>query len=125
MPDALQAFAADALARLLADRDALACALGEVLSEPKRGVWFDARAARASERGVRLDQRTRALYDDRHFYINGESFRSAGRDARLMHRLADARVLAAEEVAALSPAARTLLGEWLEAGWVQGNGDEA
>ena len=111
-------------ARLLADRDALACALGEVLSEPKRGVWFDARSAHGSERGARLDQRTRALYDDRHFYINGESFRAAGRDARLMHRLADARVLTAKEVAALSPAARALLGVWIEAGWVQGHGDE-
>ena len=125
VPDALQAFAADALARLLGNRDALACALGEVLSEPKRGVWFDARAGRASVRGVRLDQRTRALYDDRHFYINGESFRTAGRDARLMHRLADARVLTTEEAAALSPAARALVGEWIEAGWVQGDGDEA
>ena len=124
VPEGLQAFAADGLARLLADRDALACALGEVLSEPKRGVWFDARSAHGSERGARLDQRTRALYDDRHFYINGESFRAAGRDARLMHRLADARVLTAKEVAALSPAARALLGVWIEAGWVQGHGDE-
>lgn len=121
IPTALQAFASDAVARLLADRDALVCALGEVLSEPKRGVWFDARDARPLGAGVRLDQRTRALYDDRHFYLNGESFRMAGRDARLLRRLADARALDADGVASLSDAARALLGEWVGSGWLLGD----
>ena len=119
IPAALQAFAADAVSRLLADREAFACALGEVLSEPKRGVWFDASAAAEFGSGVRLDQRTRALYDDRHVFINGESFRAAGRDARLMRRLADDRALKASDIAALSEGARTLLDEWLVAGWVR------
>ena len=66
-----------------------------------------------------LDQRTRALYDDRHVFINGESFRAAGRDARLMRRLADDRALKASDVAALSEGASTLLDEWLVAGWVR------
>eukprot|EP01136_Pigoraptor_vietnamica_P018811 Opistho-1_new@65646 len=35
MPAALEAFAADALQRLLAERQSLACALGEVMTEPK------------------------------------------------------------------------------------------
>lgn len=35
IPDSLEAFAQDALARLLADKESLACALGEVMTEPK------------------------------------------------------------------------------------------
>jgi 50S ribosomal protein L16 3-hydroxylase len=120
IPQALQAFAAQAVSRLLADPNALACALGEVLSEPKRGVWFDTSVAPLDSQGaVRLDQRTRALYDDVHVFINGESFRASGRDARLMRRLADDRALSAPDVAALSEGARALLDDWLDAGWLQ------
>jgi 50S ribosomal protein L16 3-hydroxylase len=122
LPRELQAFAEAAVARLLAEPKALACALGEVLSEPKRGVWFDAgddAPASLGAGGVCLDQRTRALYDDAHIFINGESFRASGRDAKLMRRLADQRALGARDVAALSPAARELLDEWLAAGWVR------
>jgi 50S ribosomal protein L16 3-hydroxylase len=120
IPEALRAFAAAAVARLLADPNALACALGEVLSEPKHGVWFDTDAQPAAGAGgVRLDQRTRALYDDAHVFINGESFRASGRDARLMRRLADQRTLTADEVGSLSDAAGELLADWLAAGWVR------
>ena len=120
VPAALQAFATQAVARLLADPKALACALGEVLSEPKRGVWFDAGARAADTSGdVRLDQRTRALYDDAHVFINGESYRASGRDARLMRRLADDRALTASDVDALSEGARALLDDWLDAGWLR------
>jgi 50S ribosomal protein L16 3-hydroxylase len=120
VPAALQAFATAAVARLLADAGALECALGEVLSEPKRGVWFDTPELddTAKSGGVRLDQRTRMIYDDRHVFINGESYRAAGRDARLMRRLADRRALAAREVESLSTPARQLLAGWLAAGWL-------
>ena len=121
IPGALQAFAADAVARLLADPAALACALGEVLSEPKRGVWFDtAPAADAAQSlGVALDQRSRMMYDERHVFINGESFRAAGRDAGLMRRLADLRRLERDEVERLSAEAKALLDDWLDAGWLR------
>ena len=121
IPGALQAFAADAVARLLADPAALACALGEVLSEPKRGVWFDtAPAADAAQSlGVALDQRSRMMYDERHVFINGESFRAAGRDAGLMRRLADVRRLERDEVERLSAEAKALLDDWLDAGWLR------
>jgi 50S ribosomal protein L16 3-hydroxylase len=119
IPDALQAFAQAAVARLVADPRALACALGEVLSEPKRGVWFDTGDVPVSGLGgVRLDPRTRAMYDDAHVFINGESFRASGRDARLMRRLADRRELGRDDLGALSPGARELLDDWLAAGWV-------
>jgi 50S ribosomal protein L16 3-hydroxylase len=119
VPAALQAFSAQAVARLLADPRTLECALGEVLSEPKRGVWFDGSSSHAGmPGGVRLDQRTRALYDDAHVFINGESYRASGRDARLMRRLADQRALSASDVESLSDGARASLGEWLDAGWL-------
>ena len=120
IPAQLQAYSARAVARLLGDPNSLACALGEVLSEPKRGVWFDppGRRAGAKSQGVELDRRTRMMYDDRHVFINGESFRAAGRDATLMRRLADRRSLVAKELGLLSVAARGLLDEWLEAGWL-------
>jgi 50S ribosomal protein L16 3-hydroxylase len=121
IPAALQAFAGDAVQRLLRDPAALACALGEVLSEPKRGVWFDATVPvdAAESAGVVLDQRSRMMYDEQHVFINGESFRAAGRDARLMRRLADRRGLGAAELDALSEQARELLADWLEAGWLR------
>ena len=129
IPPALQAFAAAAVARTLRDANGLACALGEVLSEPKRGIWFEPSApvagdAQANGFAVRLDQRSRAIYDDAHVYINGESFRTAGRDARLMRRLADRRALSASEVHALSSEARALLHTWLDDGWLQLDDDE-
>ena len=48
---------------------------------------------------VVLDRKTRMLYDERHVFINGESFRAAGRDATLARRLADRRRLDARSVA--------------------------
>ena len=128
IPKALNAFAAAAVARLLADPAALACALGEVLSEPKRGVWFDTAPAAdaAQSRGIVLDQRTRMMYDERHVFINGESFRAAGRDAQLMRRLADRRSLGRDELGKLSAEAGALLDDWRAAGWLRGtvNGGE-
>ena len=122
IPAALQAFAADAVARLLADPGALACALGEVLSEPKRGVWFDTGAAGTAKwGGVLLDQRSRMLYDESRVFINGESFVASGRDATLMRGLADRRALQPHEIESLSAGARRLLDDWRCAGWLRYN----
>ena len=78
-----------------------------------------ASALAAMHGGVRLDRRTRMLYDERHVFINGESFRAAGRDATLMRRLADRRALsAAQRRRAERRGARTA-GEWAAAGWLQ------
>lgn len=118
IPPAMQAFAADAVARLAGDVQGLACSLGEWLSEPKPQVWFDEGQALPAHCGVRLDARTRMLWDDWHVFINGESFRAAGRDARTMRQLADVRQLAPKDVARLGPEARALLGDWAHAGWL-------
>jgi len=121
IPAALQAFAADAVARAAADRAGLDCGLGEWLSEPVAGVSFepvDVELDVLTVDAVQLDRRTRMLYDDRFVFINGESFRAGGRDATLMRRLADQRRLLAHDMSRLSADARELLGDWAAAGWL-------
>lgn len=123
IPEALQTFAARAVIDALNDAHSLACALGESLTEPKSIVWFDGvdNAELGPGQGVRLDARSRMMYDTRHVFINGESFRASGRDARLMRSFADSRRLDGRAVAQLSGDARGLLQDWLEAGWVRGD----
>lgn len=121
VPEALQRFAHQALARALADPIAVECALGEWLTEPKAQVWFEACRERSPALvggGVRLDRRTRMLYDHRHVFINGESLHAAGRDAQAMQALANERRLDARTVRRLSSQARELLVEWLGHGWL-------
>lgn len=118
MPEGLEAFAVDALQRLLAERQSLACALGEVMTEPKPRVFFDEAQGDWVAGAVRLDRRTRMMYDPRHVFINGESFRAGGADARLMQRLADERSLDARQVQRASEGAQALLQDWFEAGWL-------
>jgi 50S ribosomal protein L16 3-hydroxylase len=118
VPDGLAAFALDALQRMTADPRLLACTLGEVLSEPKPRVVFEAGRGAPPSGGLRLDRRTRMLYDRWHVFINGESFRAAGRDATLMRRLADRRLLSAPDRSRLSADAHALVSQWADAGWL-------
>ena len=125
MPPALEAFAADGLRRLLAQGDLLGCTLGEVLTEPKPTVWFDEPVSPWAGGALRLDRRTRMMYDDKHVFINGESFRAGGADARLMRQLADQRALDAATLRRASEGARALLADWVDSGWlVEGRGDD-
>jgi len=119
IPEALLQFAEKAVVEALNDRDSLARALGESLTEPKAQVWFEGGEELSSGTSVRLDARSKMMYDDRRVFINGESFDASGRDARLMRQLADARSLRAAQVAQLSPEARELLSEWLQQGWLR------
>lgn len=119
VPEALKAFAADAVRRALAAPRAIETALGEWLTEPKPQVWFPASASRlAPGQGVRLDRRSRMLYDSRMLFLNGESWRAGGRDARLLRRLADRRRLDAGDVARLGADARAALDRWVADGWL-------
>jgi 50S ribosomal protein L16 3-hydroxylase len=118
IPPALQAYAHEAVAAALSQRDVLERALGESLTEPKATVWFERQPVPRLLRAVVLDARTRMLYDKRHIFVNGESWRAAGRDATLMRRLADQRRLQAVDLAGASQAARDLLRQWYEAGWL-------
>ena len=123
LPEALMAFASQAVIDALKDPLAIACALGEYMTTPKPSVWFDdATAGRDLSGGgsaVQLDARTRMMYDANHIFINGESYRAKGADARLMHSLADARMLPAAALRKASSAALDLLADWQEAGWLK------
>lgn len=126
MPEGLSAFAAKAVLEALKDPLALACALGECMTEPKPSVWFDEAeqawdgdAAKAGRTGIVLDARTRMMYDSDHIFINGESYRAKGADASLMRKLADQRQLAARELRKAGASAVTLLGDWHDAGWLR------
>jgi 50S ribosomal protein L16 3-hydroxylase len=124
IPEALHAFGLGAMRAWLEEQGGFDLALGEVLSEPKPGVWFDAGAPLPPACAVRLDRRTRMIYDKRHVFINGDAFRAGGRDATLMRRLADRRSLEAKRFALLSPDARSLLDQWARAGWLHADEGE-
>lgn len=103
----LRAYAVATLRRLAWDESAVARFLGSHLTEPKPGVVFcpprrplQARAfiRRAARCGVRLDSRTRLLYDERNLFINGEALALPVRGRAALKRLADARRLAAIEI---------------------------
>ena len=117
IPAALLDFARQALEKALAEPLALERALGETLSDPKPGVWFEPADDFGLIENVRLNQRTRMLYDAQHIFINGESYLAAGRDAELMRQLADTRQLSSAEVQQLSDDALQLLSSWVDAGW--------
>lgn len=123
VPATLVAFASEAVLEALKDPLAMACALGEYLTELKPSVWFDAATAAwnpsSSDTGLVLDAKTRMMYDAQHIFMNGESYRAKGADARLMQRLADGRALSAQALAKASTAALDLLADWHESGWIR------
>lgn len=123
IPAGLQDFAREALARALAEPLALERALGEHLTEPKPNVWFNPDESGAMIESVVLDRRTRMMYDAHHVFINGESYRAAGRDATLMRRLADHRRLSVRDMARASDDALELISSWCDAGWAHADTD--
>jgi 50S ribosomal protein L16 3-hydroxylase len=123
MPPELAAFAEKVVHDALKDPLAVACALGEYMTEPKPSVWFEEAVQQwvAQDGGTDLFlvAQTRMMYDAHHVFINGESHRAKGADARLMQSLADQRGLTAKQLGKASGAALSLLSEWHEAGWLQ------
>ncbi len=121
LPDALTQFAHDAINSALQDPLAIACALGEIMTTPKPGAWFEDAMVDAPvtlTSSIKLNPKTRMMYDANHVFINGESYRARGKDAALMQRLANQRSLAPSELAKASADALQLLGDWCEAGWI-------
>lgn len=117
IPPAMLDFARAAIEKRLAEPLALARALGESLTEPKANVWFEPEDSPAMLEAVALDRKTRMMYDEQHVFINGESYRAAGRDFSLMKKLADARHLDRRDISGASDDALQLLSQWCEDGW--------
>ena len=120
VPQSLAGFARQVVDKALKNPDLLDSLLGEYLTEPKANVWFDGAEVEPDlSAGVRLDRRTKMMYDDRHVFINGESFRVAGKDARFLRQLADKRCLSPASCAILSESAREALLDWMSADWLK------
>jgi 50S ribosomal protein L16 3-hydroxylase len=120
IPDALHAFAHEALQAALGNKLDLQIHLGEYLTEPKPEVWFEASEKKITWvkiKSIKLDAATRMMFDDKHIFINGESFAASGADAKLMHKLANERELLAADLAKASSGACECLSEWIQAGW--------
>jgi 50S ribosomal protein L16 3-hydroxylase len=123
IPVGLADFAKQAMLRAVQDPLVLQRALGEYLTEPKSNVWFDSDGATQRDvsfvtTGVKLDRRSKMMYDAQHIFINGESFLAHGRDALLMQQFADERALSAARLHKSSEGAKSLLHDWIEAGWI-------
>jgi 50S ribosomal protein L16 3-hydroxylase len=109
------------------DRNAVARFVGCWLSEPKPHVFFErpdpplassAFRRTAAKHGLRLDLKSRLLYDDRHLYVNGTAlpWPAASRDK--LRRLANDRVLAPTAAGRVSPEVATILYNWYRDGYV-------
>jgi 50S ribosomal protein L16 3-hydroxylase len=119
IPQALLDFAEGGLQRLLKEPGALSRALGEYLSEPKAQVHFELGQEWDGVSALELDARSCMLYDDRQVFLNGESWRAAGRDASMLRQLADSRHLTAAQLRRASPELLDLLDQWVADGWLQ------
>jgi 50S ribosomal protein L16 3-hydroxylase len=121
IPPSLASFARQVLEKALKNPQLLDSLLGEYLTEPKSNVWFDGALVETDlSAGIQLDRRTKMMYDDRHVFINGESFRVGGRDAACLRQLADERSISDQKVKNLSSDARNALSDWAQAGWLHG-----
>lgn len=122
IPLGMQQFAAKAVAKALKDPQLLNCLLGESLTAPKANVWFDTPdqddlSNFVWPKDIQLDRRTKMLFDAKHIFINGESFKAAGQDAKLLRKLANDKFLPSAHAAQLSENAAELIQAWWEEGW--------
>jgi 50S ribosomal protein L16 3-hydroxylase len=123
IPAQMLEFAQKAVQEALKDPHALARGLGEYMTEPKPNVWFEPGQAvdfKQLPGGLRLDRRSKMMFDERHIFINGESFNASGRDGVLMRSLANLRLLSAKDAQKISAQAAELVQSWAQAGWLHG-----
>jgi 50S ribosomal protein L16 3-hydroxylase len=119
IPQALQEFAKKAVQRVLDEPLEINRALGELMTEPKTNVWFEPQDVPRKFSKLRLNRRSRMMYDKHHIFLNGESWRASGADGVLMRELADKRELNTENLALASAEALELLKDWYEDGWIE------
>ena len=123
IPTELQSFAAQSVAKALEKRHVIEQALGEYLTELKSNVFFqdeDAQAPAGYEGSncVRLNKKTRMMYDAHFIYINGESYRCEGADATILQAIADGRQIDRAQFDALSEGAQEIFYDWQSQGWL-------
>jgi 50S ribosomal protein L16 3-hydroxylase len=118
LPPALTAFALEAVSKALADRTLLEQLVGEYLTDPKPGVYFEEGSLPKAWQRIALSPQTRMSYDAKHMFINGQSFRCAGADAKILRKLADERSLVAADLKAASAALTSALNEFAKEGWL-------
>jgi 50S ribosomal protein L16 3-hydroxylase len=118
LPPALMAFALEAVNKALADTTLLEQLIGETLTDPKPGVYFDEGSLPKQWQRISLSPKTRMSYDAKHMFINGQSFRCAGADAKILRKLADERSISAMELRAGSAALMPAIGEFAKEGWL-------
>ena len=120
IPSSLSGFARQVVDKALKNPQLLDSLLGEYLTEPKANVWFEGPQAEPDlSAGVQLDRRTKMMYDDKHLFINGESFKVGGRDAVGLRQLADDRAITGQTFKILSTDAKLALLDWACAGWLK------
>lgn len=128
IPEAMQQFARAAIMHKLQQPHAIEQLLGEYLSEPKASVFFSEEdhpkgesaqnPADGDPQAIALNRKTRMLYDEHFLYINGESYRVAGKDSTLLRLLADQRQLPYTQFIQLTEPAQEILHEWIGQGWL-------
>jgi 50S ribosomal protein L16 3-hydroxylase len=121
IPTELLHFARQAVEKAMSDPDALARNLGEYLTEPKAHVWFEEPefdVVLTRQNRIELSPASQMMFDAKHIFLNGMSWRAAGKDAILMQRLANQRFLEPQDLLKASHGAMALLQEWADAGWL-------
>ena len=117
IPREMLAFSEKVLRRISWKRADVLDFLGRYLTEPKAHVVFrpsrPARSLAGSE--IRLDPKTQLLYLGSRFFLNGEAFVAAKRDAAALKALADRRRIEAARLA--RGPLRGLISGWLRAGY--------
>ncbi len=120
LPAELTAFAAEAVSKALQDKTLIEQLIGEYLTDPKAGVYFEEGKLPKNFKQITLHPATRMSYDAKHMFINGQSFKCAGQDAKLLRKLADESMLNASELIAGSAALMPAIGEFAKEGWLRG-----
>ena len=118
VPAEMLAFARQSLTRMFKEPQALACALGEWLSEPKPQVWFEASDSEWGQGDMVLDHKTKMMFDTHHVFINGEGFVAQGHDAQCLRELANQRCIKESVWRSMGSDALAVMAQWHELGWL-------
>jgi 50S ribosomal protein L16 3-hydroxylase len=142
IPVSLQNFAMTHMHKLLSDQEEFKRSLGEYLSEPKDHVWFEqcqdqgreldggddisSWLSDSAQQTLHVSSKTQLLYDQATIYINAESVGATGLEGEILKKLANQRFLLPRDLKKLAQKSPkrlksilSLLGEWLENGWVR------